>query len=89
MMRDSKGRFCSSKSIKNESSLEYQKKLKEAIKLILDCTTKKEYNNVPKYCTPFNACSINYTGNKDDLEFKIDYITYFELTTLYNMLNNK
>lgn len=87
MNRDSKGRFC--KANKTENKEEYQKKLKDAIKLILDCATKKEYYNVPKYSTPFNACSINYTGNKDDPEFKIDYITYFELTTLYNMLNNK
>lgn len=58
MMRDSKGRFCSSKSIKNESKEEYQKKLKEAIKLILDCTTKEKID------TACFSYVVNYTGEK-------------------------
>ena len=83
MMRDSKGRFCSSKSIKNESSLEYQNKLKEAIKLILDCTTEE------KDSTECFSYVINYTGNTGDYGYLIDDNTYADLKILYGFLNNK
>ena len=80
MTRDSKGRFCSSKSIKNESSLEYQNKLKEAIKVILDCITKEKID------TACFSYVLDYTGRKTGYGFMLDDNTYRDLSEVYTLI---
>ena len=80
MMRDSKGRFCSSKSIKNENGLEYQNKLKEAIKVVLDCITKEKIDNA---CFSY---VLDYKGRKNGYGFMLDDNTYRDLMAVYNLI---
>lgn len=79
MNRDNKGRFCKANKIENKE--EYQKKLKEAIKLILDCTTKEKIDNA---CFSY---VVNYTDRKNGYGFLIDDITYADLSDMYYNLN--
>lgn len=74
MKRDSKGRFCKANNTENKE--EYQKKLKEAIKLILDCTTEE------KVSTECVSYVINYTGNTGGYGYLIDDNTYNDLNVL-------
>lgn len=80
MMRDSKGRFCSSKSIKNESKEEYQNKLKGALKVILECITKEKIDNA---CFSY---VLDYAGLKNGYGFMLDDNTYRDLVAVYNLI---
>ena len=78
MKRDSKGRFC--KANKTENKEEYQNKLKEAIKVILDCITKEKID------TACFSYVLDYTGRKNGYGFMLDDNTYRDLLEVYTLI---